>query len=130
MKSYSVRLDPQHLERLRSYAQARRLKPSTALRQLALAALRSAESPPPKPAPVAVSADRSLIEQCLSLLRLLALYQLHAFHRGHIQDQSIGSSLRRFQDAQVRTNETLDGDPGLFGRARFGIAETPTKPKA
>jgi hypothetical protein len=128
MKSYSVRLDPHDLTRLRAYAEARRLKPSTALRQLVQQGLHAAEAPPAKPP--ASSAEHGLLQQCLTLLRLLSLYQLHQFHRSFLQDQPIGSSLQRFHEAQRLANQVLDQDPALFGRSRFRMTEAPSKTKA
>lgn len=117
MKCYSVRLSDAELAAIRGYAAAHQLPLSTALKRLAFAGLQ-AQQP-------AASADRPLLEQSLSLLRLLSALAYAQHHRAWLQDEPIGSSQRRWAQALALTNATLDRDPALFGAIRF-----PTPPRS
>lgn len=116
MKSFSVRLSESEIAAFRTYAESQKLPFGTALKQLAKAGLQAQRPPPPS--------LRPLLEQCLNLLRLQSLYQLHQHHRGWLQDETIPSKKRAWNEAAVKANQSLDRDPELFGRVRFTVAET------
>lgn len=124
MPVLSLRYTPSDLAPIRTYAQARGVPLSTAIKQLAEEALQARQ----QPAEPFTEADRRALRQALQLQRMSFLF-LHAqygftrIHQGRLHKDEIAA-------AQEQTNAYLDGNPDLYGAARFNVPAKPTPAKA
>jgi hypothetical protein len=124
MPVISLRYTHADLAPLRTYAQARGVPLSTAIKQLAEEALQAKH----KPVESFAEADRRALRQALQLQRMSFLF-LHAhygfsrLHHGRLHKDEIAA-------AQEQTNAYLDQNPDLYGSARFTVPAKPTPAKA
>lgn len=122
MPVLSLRYTPSDLAPLRTYAQARGVPLSTAIKQLAEEALQAKQ----KPVESFADADRRLLRQAVQLQRMSFLF-LHAhygfsrLHHGRLHQGEIDT-------AQQHTNAHLDQNPDLYGSVRFNVPAKPTTP--
>lgn len=122
MPVLSLRYAPADLAPIRTYAQARGVPLSTAIKQLAEEALQAKQ----KPVEPFTEADRRALRQALQLQRLSFLF-LHAhygfsrLHNGRLHKDEIAA-------AQEQTNAYLDQNPELYGAVRFTVPAKPATP--
>jgi len=117
MKSISIRISDSELTAFRAHAEAQNLPLGTAIKHLARAGLQ-VQHPPSK-------TGVSSLDRCLSLLRLLSLYQLHQYHFSWLRDAGGSSFQKHWDEALSLANRSLDHDPELFGNARFRLPNPP-----
>lgn len=122
MPVLSLRYTPSDLAPIRTYAQARGVPLSTAIKQLAEEALQAKQ----KPVESFAEADRRALRQALQLQRMSFLF-LHAhygfsrIHHGRLHKDEIAA-------AQEQTNAYLDQNPDLYGTVRFTAPAKPATP--
>ena len=116
MKIVSVRLNPSDSATFDAYARARDLPVSTAIKRLAQAGLKAQQS--------TQQADRSTLEKCLGLLRLVCALEQVQYQHLRLKNKHVGSTQREFSDAIAAANAELASDPGLFGNLRIPALPT------